>query len=227
MQPGEGRREEWRVNMVKNGAMLVAWAMLLVFAGAVNAGEPVPEVEKHRHFKRLQKKYKQYDDRVAQIQDVTPEELKKTPFEVYRVYTLRDQVKDPMTPDFWIVARRRVFDVSAPGIKKAMKRAKYSPGSEAEALGLAKLMVVGMGYTSVVGEERAERARERFKEKLTEEAAAKVAGPKAEKKEDYYEIVLVGWTDVPFGGEELLTLYTVKVGKRKYEVTSEALVDRF
>jgi len=200
---------------------------LLLVTGLAWAGEPVPEVEDHKHFKRLNKKYKKYDDRVAQIQDVTPEELKETPFEVFRVFTRRDQVKDPMTPDFWIVAKRRVFELSNPGIKKAMKRAKWAPKKEQDALGLAKLMVIGMGYTGVVFEDRVEKAKTRFKEKLTEEQAAKVAGPKVTKKDDLYEVVLVGWTDVPFGGSELLTLYTVTVGKRTFEVEAEELVGRF
>ena len=221
-----GRNQDWR-ELMKITAMFVSWAVLMVFAGGVEAGEPVPEVEKHRHFKRLQKKYKQYDDRVASIHDVTPEELKKTPLEVFRVFTRRDQVKDPMTPDFWIVAKRRVFDVSAPGIEKAMKRARYSPGSEAEALGLAKLIVVGMGYTGVVGEESVERVKKSFGERLKPAESEKVAGPKASKKEDHYEVVLVGWTDVPMGGPEYLTRYVVLVGKGRFEVVSEALVGRF
>ena len=203
---------------------MIACTMLV--AGTALAEDPVVEVEDHKHFRRLNKEYKKYDDRVAQIHDITPVELKETPLEVFRVYTRRDQVKDPMDPDFWIVARRRVFEVSAPGIEKAMKRAKWAPGNEKEALGLAKLIVIGIGYTGVLVEEKVENVRRKFKEKLSEEAAAKVAGPKVTKKEDHYEVIMVGWTRVPFGGSELLTLYTVKVGKKKFEVEAEALVGR-
>ena len=221
-----GRNQDWR-ELMKITAMFVSWAVLMVFAGGVEAGEPVPEVEKHRHFKRLQKKYKQYDDRVASIHDVTPEELKKTPLEVFRVFTRHDQVKDPMTPDFWIVAKRRVFDTGPDGIVKAMKRAKYEPGSEAEALGLAKLILVGSGYTKLVTEKSFDSVKRSFGERLTPEAAKKLSGPVVTKKEGYYEVVLVGWTDVPMGGEEFLTRHVVLVGKEKFEVTSEALVGRF
>lgn len=210
---------------MKVAAILGIWVMLV--AGAAWAEDRVPEVEDHKHFKRLNKKYKQYDDRVHSIRDVTPEELKETPFEVCRIYTLHDQVKDPMDPDYWIVAKRRVFEVSAPGIEKAMKRAQWAPGSEKEALGLAKLIVIGIGYTGVLVEEKVENVRRKFKAKLSEEAAAKVAGPKVTKKEDHYEVVMVGWTRVPFGGDELLTLYTVKIAKNKFEVEAEALVGRF
>jgi len=139
-----------------------------------------------------------------------------------------DLAEDPFTPTCWIVTEDGNKEIhSTETLRAALERVGFEPGSEGEALHAARLNF--MGDERILKESPSSMV---LPGTVPVSVAEKVRAPVVRKREDHYEVVLftyfydsvMAWFREPAG--EQVSRYVFRVGKGRYEVSSETLWSR-